>query len=348
MKERLKQLSYVAFASLSASGNGIFALARIDAQRWNDSIETIITDLNELNLRCDTQVLRNPVSLRFATYDTDAYLNDNATVLSNYKINHCQFDENQFDASQIKTHSFQKSKNALKVERALLEIECENIDITDNYEKWLRIGFAFADEFGESGRGYFHAVSRNYQNYSACETDKQYDHCLKHRFNRNKITIAYFFHLCKQYGVGIDSDSVRVQTVKRDYSKYEKYLTKSFEKENSYQAGARLLDRIETSQTTPKAIFYPFEHEIYAPIRPKYPQRFDEKKLIERQRKANRKQGLFATDLRYIDFETLLIAFGLKDALAHVEHQTRIFQPERYVLYPSYIAFIDKLTPTNA
>jgi hypothetical protein len=94
----------------------------------------------------------------------------------------------------------------------------------------------------------------------------------------------------------------------------------------------------------PETIFYPFEHPIYANIRKHHPQRFDENKLIPKGQNELRKKGLYATDLRYFDFETLLTAFGLKDALIHVEHQTRIHQPEKYVLYPSYFAFINRLT----
>jgi hypothetical protein len=219
MKERLKTLDYIAFACLSASGKGVFALPRIDPERWNDSIETISTDLRTLGLVCDSQVLSNPVSLRFITYDTDAYLTQTASVLTP------RIQKSPEPVSMVRAFS----DTAQKVERALLEIECERIDITQHYDNWLRIGFAFADEFGERGRAYFHAVSRNYPNYKPSETDRQYDNCLKHRPNGEKVTIGYFFHLCREYGVGISTCTANQQSAsipKRDYSKYEKYFTK--------------------------------------------------------------------------------------------------------------------------
>jgi hypothetical protein len=111
---------------------------------------------------------------------------------------------------------------------------------------------------------------------------------------------------------------------------------------------AQWLYEIDSKQSTvPEPVFYPFEHPIYTAIRPKHPRRFDENGLIPQRQKELRKKGLCATDLRYFDFETLLKAFGVKDALAHVEHQTRIYQPEKYVLYPSYLEFINELTKQN-
>jgi hypothetical protein len=316
--------------------------------------------------------------LRFITYDTDSYINESAITLTPnpQKINHT-------NEIQSKKHSLVDFSSVKKVERALLEIECENIDITEGYENWLRIGFALADEFGESGRGYFHTVSRNYPNYKPSETDKQYDHCLNHQPNGQKITIAYFFHLCKEYGVGISIGTANRQSAtirKRDYSKYEKYLAKSdtdqtpkatplpyddetpipitipenlkesyLSEADGVSVLAQWLYEIDSKQSTiSEPVFFPLEHPIYANIRPKHPQRFDESGLIPKQQKELRKKGLNATDLRYFDFETLLKAFGLKDALTHAEHQTRIYQPEKYVLYTSYLEFVNGLTQQNA
>ena len=57
---------------------------------------------------------------------------------------------------------------------------CENrLDITEPYDNWLRIGFAFADEFGECGRQYYHRVSQFHPQYSSKECDEQYNACLK-------------------------------------------------------------------------------------------------------------------------------------------------------------------------
>ena len=67
------------------------------------------------------------------------------------------------------------------VEALVREIERIGVDITGDYHQWMRIGFALASAFGESGRGFYHRVSRFYSDYSNVECNRQYDRCLRAR-----------------------------------------------------------------------------------------------------------------------------------------------------------------------
>ena len=87
------------------------------------------------------------------------------------------------------------------VEVIIQRIESAHTDITSDYAHWRDIGFAFADEFGESGRDYFHRVSRFYPEYSQPSCDKQFDNCLKAK--GNGVTIKTFFHLAQQAGISL-------------------------------------------------------------------------------------------------------------------------------------------------
>ena len=87
------------------------------------------------------------------------------------------------------------------VEAILQRIESSQTDITASYSDWRDLGFSFADEFGESGRDYFHRVSRFYPGYSYKDCDKQFDKCLK--ANGHGVTIKTFFHLSKYAGIEI-------------------------------------------------------------------------------------------------------------------------------------------------
>ena len=170
-------LDYMAFISLSTSGQSIFALARIDPTKWDQAIDAILFDLSDLGLKCDTQVIRNPVSLRFATYDPIAYINLNATQLITEYSTDVYISKGEFERLEKRQRASKNIKDVIatrmKVERALLEIECEEIDITDGYENWLKIGFALADKFGEKGRRYFHIISSLHPKYDSTETEKQ-------------------------------------------------------------------------------------------------------------------------------------------------------------------------------
>lgn len=89
--------------------------------------------------------------------------------------------------------------NAPEFIKRIERIETAEIDITQEYNDWLKIGFALANEFGEDGRKYFHRISEFNAEYNYSECDKQYTHCLKAEnqkaFDSKKITIGTFFEI---------------------------------------------------------------------------------------------------------------------------------------------------------
>ena len=87
-------------------------------------------------------------------------------------------------------------------------IEEAGVDITGTYQAWLSVGFALADELGESGRSYFHRISRFYAGYSPEEADKQYDHCLSSK--GSGITIKSLYQLAKENGISLITRSSAV------------------------------------------------------------------------------------------------------------------------------------------
>jgi hypothetical protein len=85
------------------------------------------------------------------------------------------------------------------IEKVVSQIEAQSLDITDGYENWLNLGFALSDELGESGREYFHRLSKFHPEYSYDACNKQYDNCLKS--NNFGVTIRSLFYLAKQNGL---------------------------------------------------------------------------------------------------------------------------------------------------
>ena len=81
------------------------------------------------------------------------------------------------------------------VEALVRGIEQVGVDITGDYRQWMRIGFALASAFGESGRGFYHRVSRFYSGYSNVECNRQYDRCL--RAGRGGVGLGTFIYLAK-------------------------------------------------------------------------------------------------------------------------------------------------------
>jgi len=90
---------------------------------------------------------------------------------------------------------------SIEIETITQRIEAATIDIAPNYSDWRDLGFALAYALGESGRSYYHRLSRFYPSYSQSETDKQYSACLAS--HGHGVTIKTLYHLAKSSGVDI-------------------------------------------------------------------------------------------------------------------------------------------------
>ena len=104
------------------------------------------------------------------------------------------------DRKPIHPHYKDGCDNKSRVEAIIKQIEGNGTDITGSYGEWLRVGFAFAHEFREHGREYFHRVSRFYPAYNQEETDRQFTRCLREYNRDNPTTIASFFSTAGDYG----------------------------------------------------------------------------------------------------------------------------------------------------
>ena len=93
------------------------------------------------------------------------------------------------------------------IETITQRIESSGADIAPNYADWRDLGFALADELGESGRSYYHRLSRFYQDYNSMEADKQFDACLK--AHGHGVSIKTFYHLAKSAGVNVGIPKVK-------------------------------------------------------------------------------------------------------------------------------------------
>lgn len=97
-----------------------------------------------------------------------------------------------------------------EVERIIQGIEASRIDVTSAYSDWVNIGFAFADEFGETGRNLFHRVSQYHPEYSTQECDKQFDNCMKAR--GQGVSLKTFFYHAKEAGIPLTIPKQERQT----------------------------------------------------------------------------------------------------------------------------------------
>ena len=105
------------------------------------------------------------------------------------------------NANAIPTTPQSNIDTSNEIETITQRIEAASVDIAPNYADWRDLGFALADALGESGRNYYHRLSRFYPSYSQSETDKQYSACLAS--HGHGVTIKTLYHLTKSAGVSV-------------------------------------------------------------------------------------------------------------------------------------------------
>ncbi len=85
-----------------------------------------------------------------------------------------------------------------KLELFAQQIHDSGVDITSDYNDWIKIAFACASQ-DESGREPFHLISSNYANYSREECDEKYSNCL--RTKKNRVTLGTLVMIAKDFGI---------------------------------------------------------------------------------------------------------------------------------------------------
>ncbi|MDR1679250.1 MAG: PriCT-2 domain-containing protein, partial [Prevotellaceae bacterium] len=127
--------------------------------------------------------------------------------MSKKKFNPAEWQNtNQGNHKNLDKITVQTNNPRTDIEIITKRIEETNTDIAPNYADWRDLGFALADALGESGRNYYHRLSRFYPKYNQTETDKQYNNCLK--AHGHGVTIKTLYHLAKSAGVNISISEI--------------------------------------------------------------------------------------------------------------------------------------------
>lgn len=190
---------YIYASFTSVSGTGICCLVRIDSDKHREAFEGIADYLIR-----KYQIIVDPTGVnksraRFVSFDPQLFTNPKSLLFKKYlpkpkkkKILHTIFVQTEFD----------------DVIRQMVE---QNVSCVEDYRDWRDIGFGLADQFGEAGRSYFHALSGVSSKYETSMCDRQYSHCLRSTGSRNgsKITIATIYWFASQSGIKVFSDKTR-------------------------------------------------------------------------------------------------------------------------------------------
>ena len=206
LKQKLSQMSCIAYCGLSVSGNGVFCLIPIKYPEKHKEHYFAIEECfkKKLDITIDP-ACKNISRLRGASYDPNPVINLEARIFA--KTMECSVNPHKFHFDKKGGHIFVNGEfQPIPMHMAILInfVNENKIDITGDRTQWFSIGCALASEYGEEGRYIFHEFSKHYKNsrfhYTREETDDIYSTCLR-CFSKYKYTIATFYYHCKQNGV---------------------------------------------------------------------------------------------------------------------------------------------------
>jgi hypothetical protein len=195
LRDQIKNIRYVAFCGLSVSGKGVWGLVKVlNVKNYSRHFKQLVIDFKQRGIILDESKGGNPTDLRIYSYDPDAYIANSFLI---YDRKFIAAKPRKYKADRFDSDS--KNSTESQSESLVNEILLKSIDLAPDYETYIRLGFAFANELGETGRGVFHKVCCISPKYKEVDADKFYSSCLKS--NDGRTTIATFFHLCKEAGL---------------------------------------------------------------------------------------------------------------------------------------------------
>lgn len=180
--KELGNIKEVAFAGLSVSGKGAFALIPISNPKEHEThFRAIEEDFLRYGVIVD-HACKDVSRLRLYSHNATPHLNNDAVIYSRL-----------FKEKPIRNNYF---SNESDVETLVNKIVATHTNIVPDYNSWFQVGASLANV--RNGRDLFHAISKiDASKYNPKECDKQ--------FNQVKagkgISINTFFHYSKINGI---------------------------------------------------------------------------------------------------------------------------------------------------
>jgi putative DNA primase/helicase len=189
IRDKLIADQFTHFLFTSCRGNGIALAVKIDPAKHLESFLFLEGYYKEKYELVVDKGCKDVCRLRFISYDPGVYFNENAGVVVPLSAEAKQHAE----TPAIRTGNISNTHVMDTI------IASGKLIGDDTYEEWIKKGFALVTEFGESGRQYFHALSRVSPKYDPADCDRKYDNCL--RTNRGEVNFASIIRLAKKAGV---------------------------------------------------------------------------------------------------------------------------------------------------
>ena len=190
IEDVLSRIEEVAYAAHSVSGKGYFVIIPLRyPQLHKAQFEQLVRVFSDMGINID-RACGDVCRLRCLSYDEHPYINLDVKPFSGIY-------REPKKSRQWCQCGYVESDVEEKVARLCREIAMRHIDLTANYEDWVKIGAALSS-LGESGRQWFHLCSSQNSGYNSAECDRKFNNLLR---STRQIGIGTFFYYCRQYGI---------------------------------------------------------------------------------------------------------------------------------------------------
>ena len=184
-------LVYLCFVSPSNDGLKLVIKHDLeDPKKWKELFSQVSTDFfRKYNVDID-QSGSNISRLCYICHDPYLYINEDSKTFEFLDIEE-EVNKISGETPYKKTEITDELYNECFYKSIFLKEN--NINITDDYDDWLSIGFSLA-KFGEDGRKIFHNISSVSDKYDATECDTKYDNFLV-EFDGEKSGIEKYINI---------------------------------------------------------------------------------------------------------------------------------------------------------
>ena len=185
--DRLRRDKYTYVLHYSFSGEGICIFVKINSGRFRESFNQLAQYYYENFDIVIDQACKNKNRLRYISFDPDLTYNEHAEKF-------------KAKAERVKKQKPEKFifTSTDDVTHILKQIQDKGIDLVrGEYDRFVRLGFALYDGFGDAGKDYLHIINQNNPRYKPKNLEKDWRGFRK----KGSITVATFYHLCKEEGI---------------------------------------------------------------------------------------------------------------------------------------------------
>lgn len=183
LNQEICKLEEVAYMAHSAGGKGWFVIIPIQYPQYHrEQFTALERDFLRLGIVIDSNC-KDVCRLRAYSFDSSFYINENAKP---YK-----------SAIFQKKPEIRQYNDSGKVWELINDVIRSGSNLCPDYDSYLRVAAALANELGESGRSAFHQIASVDQKYNYRDADRKYSEGLK----MGNISIGTFFKICKDNNI---------------------------------------------------------------------------------------------------------------------------------------------------